>query len=520
LSEETLLGFLDHEGGIRLICHTFTLYGVAKRNAEIYPDRLAFADGNKRLTFKQFLDLVDRVAVGLRKEGIKRGDRIGVISRNNLEYFVLYFAAARCGGVFVPVNTRLSQGEVEYILNNCEPKLLFVDSFSQPIVDPSVMKVASIKKYYSMGQEQGHFLNFDQIIHHDGKMKEVGVRGEHGMIIIYTAAMGGRPRGALLTHANVLASDMQVMYGLSLKNDDVYLCVLPLFHVAGLMFSTNVFHAGAANVIIAQFDPQKLLEVVQEEKISILFDFSPMLQQIVEKMAEKKYDVSSVRMVVGITYPDCFKEFRAVTGATFYRVWGQTETTSFITACRHEERPGSIGRAFPLTQIQIVDDEGHPVNRGQPGEIVVRSPQVFKEYWNLEQETAFTFRGGWHHTGDLGRLSEEGYLWFVGRKQEKDLIKTGGENVYPAEVESVILKHPQIKEAVVIGVPDPKWLESLKAVCVVKEGDVVTEKEVIDFVAELIASYKKPKRVQFVESLPRTKSGEIDREKVKSIYRE
>ena len=501
-----------------MIRHTFTFYDVAKRNAEIYPDRLAFIDGSKRLTFKQFFDLVNRLAVGLRKVGIRRGDRIGVMSRNNLEYLALYFATARCGGIFVPVNTRLSQGEVEYILNDCQPKLLFADSSFQTLVDQNTMKIASVKKRYSMAQEQGSFLNFDQLIHHDGEMKEVGVRSDHGFIIIYTAATGGRPRGALLTHANVLASDMQVMYGLSLKSDDLYLGVLPLFHVAGLLFSSNVFHAGAANVIISQFDPQKALEVIQQDKISILFEFSPMLQQIVEKMAEKEYDISSVRMVVGITYPECFKEFQTVTGAVFFRVWGQTETLSFITACRHNERPGSVGRALPLTQLRIVDDEGHPLNMGQPGEIVVRSPQVFKEYWNLEPETAFTFRGGWHHTGDLGRLDEEGFLWFVGRKQEKDLIKTGGENVYPAEVESVILKHPQIKEVVVIGVPDPKWVESIKAVCVAEEGSMVTEKEVIDFVAEKIASYKKPKYVQFVESIPKAQSGEIDRAKVKATH--
>jgi long-chain acyl-CoA synthetase len=223
-------------------------------------------------------------------------------------------------------------------------------------------------------------------------------------------------------------------------------------------------------------------------------------------------------MTVGITYPECFGEFQAKTHSVFYRVWGQTETLSFITACRHDERPGSIGKPLPLTYLQIVDERDRRVEAGQSGEIVVRSPQVFKGYWNLDKETAFTFRGGWHHTGDLGRLDEEGFLWFVGRKQEKDLIKTGGENVYPAEVESAILKHAQIKEAVVIGVPDPKWIESIKAVCVVKEGGMVTEEELIDFVSKKIASYKKPKHVQFVESLPKTVGGEVDRTKVKEKY--
>jgi long-chain acyl-CoA synthetase len=440
------------------------------------------------------------------------------MSRNNLEYHALYYAAARCGGIFVPINTRLSQEEVQYILNDCQPKLLFADPSFQPMLDLDVLKVDSIKRRFSMAHEQGHFADFDQLLHDDSEMKEVGGRSDDGLILIYTAAMGGRPRGALLTHANVLASNMQIMIALSLTCKDIYLGVLPLFHVAGLLISSNIFHAGAANVIMAQFDPQKALETIQREKISVLFEFSPMLQQVVEKMREQDDDVSSVRLVLGITYPECFKEFQAKTGAVFYRVWGQTETASFITLCSHDERPGSVGIALPLTQIRIVDDRGHSVKVGQPGEIVVRSPQVFKGYWNLEDETAFTFREGWHHTGDLGRLDEEGFLFFVGRKQEKDLIKTGGENVYPAEVESAILKHPKIKEVSVIGVPDPKWVEGIKAICVVKEGGMVTEKEIIDFVAQRIAPYKKPRIVQLVESLPKTENGEIDRAKVKEKY--
>jgi len=500
------------------IRHDFTLYDAVRRNVQVFPDRLAFVDGDKRLTFKQFFDLVNHLAVGIRKEGIKRGDRIGIMSRNNLEYVALYFAAARCGAIFVPVNTRLSQEEIQYILSDCQPKLLFADSFFHPMLDPDILKIDSVRKRFSMEEGKDHFLDFDQLIHGDTDMKEVHIRGEDGLIIIYTAAVEGRPRGAMLSHANVLASNIQIMTGLSLKSDDVYLGVLPLFHVAGLIFSSNIFHTGAANVILSQFDPLAALQLIQRENISILFEFSPMLQQIVEKMREQKYDASSVRLVLGITYPDCFEEFQAETKAVFYRVWGQTETSSFITACRHDERPGSVGRALPLTHIRIVDDQGRPAGVGQPGEIVVRSPQVFKGYWNLEEETTYTFREGWHHTGDLGRLDEEGFLSFVGRKQEKELIKTGGENVYPAEVESAILKHPDIAEVSVIGVSDPKWVESIKAVCVTKEGRVVTEKELIDFVSQRIAPYKKPRIVQFVDGLPKTERGEIDRAKVKVKY--
>ena len=498
--------------------HDFTLYEAVRRNGQVFRDRLALVDNDQRLTFGGFLERVDRLAVGLWKEGIRRGDRIGVMSRNNLEYLLLYFAAARCGGIFVPVNTRLSQEEVKYILNDCQPKLLFADPSFQLMLDEDTLKISSIKKRFSMDHAQENFSDFQTLLNNNGKMKAIRVQSDDGLILIYTAAIGGRPRGALLTHANVLASNMQIMVGLSLTCHDIYLGVLPLFHVAGLLISSNMFHAGGANIIMPQFDPQIALELIQREKISVLFEFSPMLQQIVEKMRENESNVSSVRLVLGITYPDCFKEFQAKTGAVFYRVWGQTETSSFITLCSHDERPGSVGRALPLTDLRIVDDRDHSLSIGQPGEIAVRSPQVFKGYWNMDEETAFAFREGWHHTGDLGRLDEEGFLFFVGRKQEKELIKTGGENVYPAEVESAILKHPKIKEVSIIGVPDPKWVEGIKAICVVKEGGTVTEKEIIDFVAQRIAPYKKPRIVQFVDSLPKTESGEIDRIKVKAIY--
>jgi acyl-CoA synthetase (AMP-forming)/AMP-acid ligase II len=498
----------------------FTVYEVASKNAQIFSDRIAVAEGKDRLTFKQFLELVNRLATGLRKEGIKQGDRIAILSKNSLKYFVLYFAAARCGAILVPINIRLSREEVRYILSDGQPKLLFADSSCQSLLGQDILESAPVKKSFSMAQEQDRFAGFDQLIHNDGKMKEIQVGQDDGLIIIYTAAVGGKPRGALLSHANVLASDIQNILGLSLNSTDIYLSVLPLFHVAGLLLSSNIFHAGGENVIVSQFDPQKALEIIQEEKISIMFEFSPMLEQIVEKMKAQRFNVSSVRLVLGITYPDCFQEFQAATHSVFYRVWGQTETSSFMTLCRHDERPGSVGRPLPLTQIRVADDQGQPMNVGQSGEIVVRSPQVFKGYWNLEEETSFVFRDGWLHTGDLGRLDEEGFLWFVGRKQEKELIKTGGENVYPAEVELVILKHPDIAEVSVIGVPHPKWVESIKAVCVRKPGRAVSETEVIDFVSRRIAPFKKPKQVQFVDSLPRTANGEIDRAKVKAAYGE
>jgi acyl-CoA synthetase (AMP-forming)/AMP-acid ligase II len=207
-----------------------------------------------------------------------------------------------------------------------------------------------------------------------------------------------------------------------------------------------------------------------------------------------------------------------MSGATFWAAYGQSETSGLISFAPYFERPGSAGMPIFMAEIEIVDDYGNVLIAGTSGEIVVRGPMVFKGYWNLEKENEYAFRDGWHHTGDNGYLDKDGYLWYVGRKAEKELIKPGGENVYPAEVEKVLLEHPLVEEALVIGVPDKQWGEAIKAICVLKQGESLAEKDLIEFVATRIARYKKPKYVVFVPRLPKDESGLNDRQKIKAEY--
>jgi long-chain acyl-CoA synthetase len=246
--------------------------------------------------------------------------------------------------------------------------------------------------------------------------------------------------------------------------------------------------------------------------------FSPMLAMILEESQKKGIDVSCLRAVTGIDTPETIEKYQKAAGGSFYCMYGQTETSCLATFSPYRERPGSAGRVLPLAEVRLVDDQDRPVPPGQVGEIIMRGPMVFKGYWNLPEDTAYTFREGWHHTGDLGRFDEEGYLWYAGRKAEKELIKPGGENVYPAEVEKVILLHPAVEKTVVIGVPDPKWKEAIKAVCQLKEGQTLDPRALIDFVGERIARFKKPQVVQFVDELPVLKDGSVDRAKVKQLY--
>jgi len=222
--------------------------------------------------------------------------------------------------------------------------------------------------------------------------------------------------------------------------------------------------------------------------------------------------------VMGLDTPETIEKYQQVTGGTFYCIYGQTETTGLVTLGLYNDRPGSAGKVTQLGEVRLVDDYDRPVPAGQVGEITMKGPLIFKGYWNLPTDNEFTFRDGWHHTGDLGRFDDDGFLWYAGRKAEKELIKPGGENVYPAEVEKVILQHPAVDKTVVFGVPDPKWKEGIKAVCLLKAGENLEPQELVKFVGGRIASYKKPQYVEFIDDFSLLEDGSPDRAKIKELY--
>jgi len=293
---------------------------------------------------------------------------------------------------------------------------------------------------------------------------------------------------------------------------------LPLFHVGGLFMATNSFHAGAVNINMSKFDAQKAVELIEEERVTLLFDFPPILSSILKASEETKRDIHTLRSVIGLGTPEDIEKYQKITGGTFYCMYGQTETSCIATLGRYNDRPGSAGKTISLAEVRLVDDYDKRVPAGQVGEITMKGPMVFKGYWNLPEDNTNTFRDGWHHTGDLGRFDEDGFLFYAGRKAEKELIKPGGENVYPAEVEKVILEHTAVEKTVVFGVPDPKWKEGIKAVCQLKEGKNLDSKQLIDFVGERIARFKKPQYVEFADQIPLQKDGSPDRTKVKELY--
>jgi len=500
--------------------HDFTVYDLILRNAETFGNSPAWyeADTGQTVTFAEIRAQVDRLAAGLQGQGIEKGDRIGILGQNSLEYFLVYGAAAALGAITLPINWRLSPEEVCFNLNDCGPKLLFVDGEFQEMIEANKAAIPSVKEFVNLKPGSGGYLPFESLLEEDSSLTAPEVSADDGFVIIHTAAVAGRPRGALLSHGNLLCSDMHLVYLFGTTPKDVHLNLLPLFHIAGLVMAFSSFHVGAMNLNMSRFDASQAVQFIEEKKASLMFDFSPILGSILEEAGASGRDITPLRGVLGLEAPETIEKFQDLTGGTFYCMYGQTETSCLATLGRYSERPGSAGKTIELAEVRLFDDYDQPVPVGQVGEICMRGPMVFKGYWNLPEDNAYTFREGWHHTGDLGRFDEDGFLFYAGRSAEKELIKPGGENVYPAEVEKVILQHPAVESTVVFGVPDPKWKEGIKAVCLLKTGEALEPKELIDFVGERIARYKKPQYVELVESLPVRDDGTPDRQKVKELY--
>jgi len=500
--------------------YDFTFYDLISRNAVAFGAKGAWeeVDDGRSLTFSEYREGVNRLAGGLQKSGIQKGDRIGVVGKNGLEYFLLYGAAAALGAIMLPINWRLSADEMGYNLSDCQPKMVFADQEFQGAITSLKDRLPTVKKYVNLGRSGGEFSDFQALLDQEDGFNPEEVHTDDGFVIIHTAAVAGRPRGALLSHGNVLCADMHLDYFCQLMPQDVHLNILPLFHVGGLFMATATFHAGALNLNVSKFDAEQAARLIAEKKASVLIEFPPILSSILDQHEKTGADISSLRAVAGLESPETIEKYQKITGGTFYVLYGQTETSCLATFGPYNDRPGSAGRVLPLAEVRLVDDYDRPVPVGTVGEITMKGPMVFRGYWGLPEDNAYTFRDGWHHTGDQGRFDEDGFLWYAGRKAEKELIKPGGENVYPAEVEKTILEHPAVLQTVVFGVPDPKWKEGIKAVCRLKEGQSLDEQELKDFVGARIARYKKPQYVEFVAELPTLEDGTIDRAKAKELY--
>jgi long-chain acyl-CoA synthetase len=497
----------------------FTLYDMLQRNACAFARRPAVITEDRVHNFAALLARVDALATGLAGLSIAKGDRVCIVAQNHPEYLEVYGACAKLGLLAYPLNWRLSPEEIGRIVERAAPRLMLVDDASLPLVADGPTSMATIPYWYKFGTDPvSGFALLSNLYLPAEASQHPAVQPEDPFAVISTAAVDAIPRGAVLTHANLLAANLQTMACMGLAEHDTNLLALPLFHVAALNAALAIMHAGGANVLMARFDADDAVRLIDTHQVTYVTSFPPVLSHLLDAAARVQSTLPSLKYVTGLEGPETIARLHQSTSAQFWTGFGQTETSGFVTLQRAADHPGSAGKVAPLCQVKLVDDYDRDVPVGTAGEIVVRGPVVFQGYFGQPEVTAYTFRGGWHHTGDVGRFDAEGYLYYVKRKPEKELIKPGGENVYPAEVESVIMQLEHVSGVCVFGVPDAQWGEAITAVVETATPNSLTAAAVIEYVASKIARYKRPKWVTFTPALPRTAEGQVDREAVKATW--
>jgi long-chain acyl-CoA synthetase len=499
--------------------HGFTVYDLIVRGERLQPAAPAVIQGEQVISFTALRQRVDALAGGLAALGIARGDRVCILAQNDAAYVALYGACARQGTIAYPINWRLTAEEVERVVQRATPAMMVVDASTAGVVAGWPERLPAIRHWYQLGATAAPgFTPFARLESGHAPPDPADVGPDDPFAVISTAAVDVIPRGAVLTHANVLAANVTIMSAFQMTSADRYLLALPLFHVTALGNMLAHLHAGGASVLVSRYDAEEAVRLVDRHRITHVSDFPPVLTTLLDAAEKLGSTLPSLRHVSGLDAPDTIKRLHEKTAARFWTGFGQSETSGFVTIQRVIDRPGAAGLPVPLAQVKIVDDYDRDVPVATPGEIVVRGPLVFAGYYDQPDVTAYTFRNGWHHTGDVGRVDADGVLYYVKRKPEKELIKPGGENVYPAEVETVIMQMDGVTGVCVYGIPDPRWGEAIKAVVETKATDRDRAAEVTDFVGGKIARFKRPHVVVFTDALPRTGDGAVDREAVKTRW--
>ncbi|MER6305853.1 long-chain fatty acid--CoA ligase [Streptomyces sp. NPDC001657] len=486
------------------------------RRARKTPHRTALIHGDTATTYAGLHERTTRLAHALRERGIRRADRIAYLGPNHPSYLETLFAAGILGAVFVPLNTRLAGPELAYQLADSGAKALVFGPAHAGLVG-ELRRDADLRAPIQVGAE------YEELIATAPAMPiDEPVAADDNSLIMYTSGTTGRPKGAMLTHGNLTWNALNVLVDTDLTADERALVSAPLFHTAGLnMLTLPVLLKGGTCVLVEAFDPAATLDVIERHRITFVFGVPAMFDQVARHPRWAEADLSSLRILNcgGSPVPTSLIARYQERGLTFLQGYGMTEAapgTLFLDAERAADKAGSAGVPHFFSDVRVVRPDLTPVDVGEAGEVVVRGPHVMPGYWGLPEETAASFTDGWFRSGDAARVDEDGYVYIVDRI--KDMIISGGENIYPAEIEDLLLAHPGIAECAVIGVPDDKWGEVPRAVVVPAEGGSLDPDEVLASLAGQLAKYKLPKSVVFADALPRTASGKLLKSRVRTRY--
>ncbi len=503
---------------------------IVREHAHAAPNTPAFTFGDEVISFAELNAGSNQVAHALTALGVTKGERVAFLGKNHPLYFEALLGAAKIGAVMTPVNWRLAAPEVAYILGNCEARIVFVgEGFADMLAKvrsdcPKVEQVIGIDAPDHTGTD---YRTWRDGFPTDPVLTNVGL--EDDALQLYTSGTTGKPKGAVMTHGSILSSRAEG-YDRAWQEPvegDVTLLAMPCFHISGTGTGIGTMVAGTNSIVLPEYDPTKALDLIENYNISKIFLVPAAIQILLNHPRVREVDFSRLKYVTYGASPiplELMREAMRVLGCGFVQMYGMTETSGTIVALDPEDhvpegspRMRSVGKPLAGVELKIIDEEGAEVPTGTVGEIATRSSKNMRGYWNNPEATAETIDAdGWLRTGDAGYLDEDGYLYIHDRV--KDMIISGGENVYPAEVENAIYAHPKVADVAVIGVPSEKWGEAVKACVVVKAGEELSEEDIIAHAREHIAGYKCPKSVDFIEALPRNPSGKILRRELRAPY--
>jgi fatty-acyl-CoA synthase len=492
----------------------FNLAAQVLRQADLSADRTAIIFEGKEITYGDFANRVRTMAGLLRERGVCLGDRVGFLGFNQPAFLETLFAATALGAIFVPLNFRLTGEELSFIIGDAGVHTLIVDPELLPVIE-GVAERLPCRQYFTLGDDTPFAPSLAAAVSEATAIDSEAELGPHDtLLIMYTSGTTGLPKGAMLSHGNIVWNNVNANYSIGGGRDDISLTVAPLFHIGGLNVMTlTALQTGAPLVLLRHFEPGAVLDAIERYQVTQMFGAPAMYLFMAQHPNFATANLDSLRMLVVGAAP-CPESLILTYGERGIKVsqgYGLTETApfaSFLPPDKALEKVGSAGKPPVLSDVRIVDNDNQPLVAGERGEICVRGPNIMKGYWNRPEATDKAIDAeGWFHTGDVGYFDDEGYLFICDRL--KDMVISGGENVYPAEVESVLYTHPAIAEVAVIGLPDDKWGEAVTAVAALHEGQTLELSALREFAEPHLARYKLPLRLHIVEALPRNPAGKV-----------
>ena len=504
----------------------------------ICPDRDFLVFEGQRRSFAETNERVNRLAHALRKVGIQQGDRIGMLQVNCPQYVEAYFAAAKLGAIFVPLNFRAKADELSYMIGNAEVTILFVGARYLDMVDEMLSRFSTVKVCVCVDGKQDGKVFYEDLLESASPDEVTSDIGDDDItILMYTAGTTGRPKGVPLSHSGFVSYVLENVEPANPEIEERNLLIVPLYHVAGMPAMLAGVYGGRTLVLMRQFEVKEWMKTIQDERASRAMLVPTMLKWVIDDNDFHTFDLSSLRVITYGAAPMPFevikKAIQELPWVRFINAFGQTETASTITTLGPEDHTlegtdeeidkklkrltSSIGRPLPDVKVKIVDEKGNPLPPNEVGEVLAKGPRIMTGYWGDEEKTAQVMTSdGWLRTGDKGSTDEDGYIYLAGRSD--DMIIRGGENISPEEIENALHSHPKIEEAAVIGIPDPEWGQEPRAVVVLKKGEEATAEEIMEYCRSRLAGFKRPRSVVFTDSLPRNAMGKVLKKELREKF--